>query len=1237
MSINIADAVGVPLTVFGSWVTEVPADAVPENISPDNQDVAYTPGGVGSRPALQSVYATPFPAGGVSDFVPTTVYMKSFKTPTGDIKNLTFDSNGVLWVEDLTNSPGTYTQLLQSTPGSFCKSITAFGREYIAISDGLHGTDIPWQYDGTYLDRVTQDGPGAPPTVTNLALPAFSMAPLAVVSYAITSIATSGLVIPRQPIPAPNRPAPPAPPPYYSAITVTMAAAVTFSLGQYVSISGNTNSNFNIAVAITGISGNIFTAYFYSTTAQSGTGGTAGTSAITLSRASNAVTAQSSAANSLQVGNQVQVTNTPASVVGGSVSSIVINNENLAGIAVVTTSSAHGLSPGDNVTITGVSASSVATISTAVLSGGTTTITTTAAHGQVPGSQVQIAGVSTAAFNGSFTVAIVPSPTQLVYEQTDADTTGTGGTVSLIWPIPDDTPTPTYFQVQSAPTPTTFQVQVLSGDGSWSTGTVSFAWNGIFYVTAILSATEFQYQQYGPNLTTTSTGTITPFGQIAPGLHLCQVLFLTRQGAITEPSPPITFLAEGGQYVTVSNIPTGPPNIVGRILAFTGAQPNVPGELPPFFYIPSTPQLEGQIVGTATQINDNTTTSVTLDFSDPTLYAALGISIPGNMLANQIVLDGALGFSAYGSRLLTIGQRNVVNNLLNMGFDGGFQPLPQQANQYEFLGWSPFPIGANVAAVLAASSSNPYGCRYGYGWRTVCADSSSGNGLISQPAYEDAYGDPILTGNTLYTYRTWVSVSLGPPYAQATITASFYSPTAGTLASVTISPTLSQLFFTSYGAYQGWVEGTFNAKTPDAIPADTVLQISTGNSLGSSVLVVLDEMSLIYTDTPYTDTLAYGSYVNNPEGMDGVSGQYGPDDDTAKIMDQAVLRDTLYLITQDPSGRLHETNGSTTSEPSGWGISEVAANCGTLSAFGLTHSQADNTAASGGDDWMAWPSEGGAMIFGGGLPAKISQEIQPNWYDPTKSNTAVQINMQAATCIWGVNDPVQRLLMFGLPIGTAVAPNQIYVLNYRNLNNASAIENSPPFHPSFSGKLIATDNSRKWTHWYILANNAARTYRESGELSLTLCGGNGQALGAASGYGNTYILNPALNIDDDYGVFDAYYITYFFLDAQAAQALQLIGRLMIAYWSMFVSGSGNFTATPYVDNLSNPWPLSITRTMSASPNFEMEGGGGYAQGNRIAMKVSCSPATSGQGSNFSLSHMMLWFKKARFGVRGAAQ
>src|SRR5580658_10423653 len=102
-------------------------------------------------------------------------------------------------------------------------------------------------------------------------------------------------------------------------------------------------------------------------------------------------------------------------------------------------------------------------------------------------------------------------------------------------------------------------------------------------------------------------GTITPYGQAAPGQHQMQVIYLTRNGYTTAPSPPVKFIANGGQYLSVSNIPIGPPNVVARILAFTGAQGDY------FFYIPVPAQSQGQVVSTATQINDNTTTSIVLD------------------------------------------------------------------------------------------------------------------------------------------------------------------------------------------------------------------------------------------------------------------------------------------------------------------------------------------------------------------------------------------------------------------------------------------------------------------------------------------------------------------------------------------------------------------------------------------------------------------------------------------------
>src|SRR6185369_17043678 len=123
-----------------------------------------------------------------------------------------------------------------------------------------------------------------------------------------------------------------------------------------------------------------------------------------------------------------------------------------------------------------------------------------------------------------------------------------------------------------------------------------------------------------------------------PGKHQMQVLYLTRQGYTTRPSPPVKFIANGDQYLDVSNIPIGPPNVVARILAFTGADGSE------FFYIPVPAQINGQVVSTATQINDNTTTSVRLDFGDPTLFAGLDIGTIGNDLPSQVILDSVLGF-----------------------------------------------------------------------------------------------------------------------------------------------------------------------------------------------------------------------------------------------------------------------------------------------------------------------------------------------------------------------------------------------------------------------------------------------------------------------------------------------------------------------------------------------------------------------------------------------------------------
>jgi hypothetical protein len=1207
--------------------------ALPEGVSPDNQEMMFQPGSAYSRAGLSAVFESPFATGGPENFTPTIVYGKSLVTSSGAIQNLYFDSNGAMWMEDWSNSPGTYTLLFQSTPGSFCKSVTCFGREYIAISDGLHGSDIPYQWDGTTLLRVTQDGPGAPPNVSSVALTGSALAGSGSTpsSGSVTSVtltaAGNGYGIPGNTLPL-----------IFTGGSGSGAAGYG-TVGYLGSISGitltagGTGYTSTPVVSISGSGGG-----FSATATISSSGGGGGTTS--LSRLNNLVTGYTTAAHNLQVGYQMQISGVTSLPVGGGITSIVINNEDNPGLATVTTNAAHGLVPGNDVTVTGVSPVSVGGSWSASWDGSTTTMTSSSPHGLVPGAVISISGGSgaTAVFNTSSTVALVLSPSTIAFSAAylgTAPLTATGLTVSISWPVPDNTPTPTYFEVVSSPSPTTFQIEVTYSDATWTNGTVSFAWDGTFFVSSVPSPTTFTYTQYGPAGLTTSAGKATPFGQCAPGLHLVQVMFQRADGTITKPSPPATFIANGGQYPSLTDIPIGPSDVVARIVQFTGAQPLVPGILPPFFYIAVPAQDEGQIVSTATVIYDNTTESAIFDFSDNTLFgtAASGgaTSIVGNNLVAQIKLDGALGFGYWDSRLATWGQRNAIQELLGMGFGSGESGRIAPGIYLNGpLGWT---VPTN--SVHGSLQQQTWDGRW-----TIAAhstDTAGTSGLIQQGAYQDAYGNPICDPNTQYKIRFKIVSVTG---IKANISLSFFLSSA--LTSFNSVATFSGASISAWQAANGgYFEAVFDTRLGTAVPSDLQFGFYATSSAGTVTIAVTD-LSLIDAENPYLDNQSFTSYANNPNGFDGVTGNSQPTEDTRKIMDFSITRDTIYCHTQDPSGRLHEITINPTSEPNGWEWREVASNCGALSAFCVTHSQADDASASGGEDWVAWASESGAVVFDGTEPKKVSQEIQPNWNAPYSAYPWIapnsQINFAAAYTISCLNDPVERMLYFFLPIGAATAPSLVYPMSYRELNGAYAIANSPPFHPSLAGRLIATDNTRKWTIWRRTLNGAARMYRQnSGQLTTVFFGGNGQTPGAAAGYGNLYSLNPAKLTDDDYGQINPYYVTSFFLDAEKAQALQLsFVRLLCCYANIFIQGVGNVTYTILCDAMDNPWSITTTRALSSTPKFEQEFAGNQAQGGKMALKIASSPAT-GTDNSFNLQRVNLWFRKAKLQLRGAAQ
>jgi len=1167
-------SVDVPLSLFSSLNTELSPPDLPEGISPDNGDVIYLPGSVSTRPGTSRVFLADLRANS------RISYEKTYVQPSGVPQNLYLTSDGGLYLEDVTVTPGVATLLYQST-ATMASSVTAFGREYIALSDGKHGADIPLQWDGKQLYRVTQDGPGAPPTVNSIALPPSTLA--------LSPSATAGIVnaFSGAPIVVGGVT-------YYTELTITLVAPFPPAFlypGALISVAGNSIAAYTISGALDYVSSDGLVIQIHLglglTTTGIGLGGVASGPIATLSRNGNTVSATTSTPHSLKVGYQVQVQGVSATVVGGTIATIELVNADNPGVATVTTTAEHGLLPGNIINIDGVNTTAVGGgISNIELSGDVVKVTTASAHGLQIGSVVNVAPVTNSKLTGQWTVTTVPTPSQFTYAFIDTDIASGAdtGTVEYVWPLANVNQELNYFTVLTAPTSTSFTIGLSYTDGTWTGGTASFAWDGIFYVTSVSSDTSFQYRQYGPPAITNSAGTVTPYGQATPGIHQVQQCFLLQSGAITEPSPPGTFVANGGQYLSVTDLAIGSANVAGRILLFTGAGGAY------FFYISQPAQVNGLIVSTATQINDNTTTSVLLDFADATLYKATACSVPGNTLAEQVVLGPCAGFFTYASRLQAWGEYNKVQNFLNMGFEGGYKPVAPTLP----LGWTP---GASSSGGSLVATTIP-----GFAYQ-VTAGGAGNFGELYQSAYQDAYGDPILLANTQYSARFKTTGASGSGLIHFSIS----SASTGFSSTGTI---------TIGGPLGDWDTVVLTNPTPASIPADMIIDFYV-TSDPSGVVTQIDEIELIYTDQPYLDHQELMSYAENPEGFDGLTGIIGPEDDLTPIMNHGVLRNNLYFVT---GNAVHETvdNGST--EPSGWNVEQVDDECGAWSIASVARNP--QGIGSAGKGFMAWSGPDGAHVFTGRNPEKCSQEIQSLWdgMDTSKPELA-----------WAKNDQVNKRIYFGIPTAV-INPNpppffntvmQVLVLDYRNLAT-DQIGSLPPIRISFTGKMIASDLTRKWTKWTINAYCGEIMYRSASDREMTFGGatfaGNSQA----------WTLTTGKYSDDDTqtGIIPAYYTTYFFVGHEAEQALQLGShRKQYDYLTAYCPGVGTLAVTPLLCSLANTQSPTPNIAMTSSPDFDLEIGINVLTA-RCAFRFAATPFTGQTDSYFSLQKMVVNMKKA---------
>jgi len=771
------------------------------------------------------------------------------------------------------------------------------------------------------------------------------------------------------------------------------------------------------------------------------------------------------------------------------------------------------------------------------------TITTASAHGLAAGQSVTISGVSVTSYNGTFPVDTILNGTQFTYLAGASGLANSGGGTSA-----------------SA----TSTIQTLSAHGLSVGQLVTIAsvavsgYNGTFTVVSIPDSTHFTYTATTGGLAASGGGTAAAAGNIDTGVHQVCVMFQTRQGYLTAPGPASSWTASGAKRVVITNIPTGPSNVTARILCFTGAGGDS------FFYVGSGASLfTGNMI-----ISDNTTTSITVDFSDAILLAGTNVD---NMF-RLVELGDCAGVIDYSERLFWWGERNRITNFINLSFDGGFTgpSLPHFP-----LGWTP------DATFGAGGTDEETNTVSGAAYSIVGNGATAIRGLITQSAVQDSLKTPILQTNTDYTVRARIAIN--STLTQGTIHIHLFSASAG-INTTGIQLTAAQLA-TTYAEFSA--ELTAPLLT---IPSDLLLRIYADGTPTFNGQFYIDCVEVTPTAQPVNASIVRASRVEDPESFDGIDGLLSIAENNGQAIRAAFkLRERLYFVKEHS---LFATQDDGTNEPALWSISEISRKLGTPSVHGVGI----------GEDWVVIAHRTGLYLFSGGEPVKISQEIQPTW------NT---INWQYGHTLWVTVDTKERRIFIGAPIGTATSPDKIIVLDYRDLDSAEDITGRPPINITYTGRKTATDKTRKWSPWTVAANSCALIERPDGTTQV-LMGGGVPGLGGGGATGKVYLVNAA-QLSDDGNAIPSYYTTHFFPERAVEQSLDLgAHRKLFSYLTMYVEGAGSLSLTSFTETQSAPvaqpsLPLSSPSTQDLELPINI-------LGERVAFQV----ATNQSGAWFRL-------------------
>lgn len=816
---------------------------------------------------------------------------------------------------------------------------------------------------------------------------------------------------------------------------------------------------------------------------------------------------------------------------------------------------AQGLAPGGLVAIAGVSADATFNgtfpiaaagpgtfqawgnpgsyaINAITRAAGVVTADLATASGITVGAPIIVGGVDDSTYDGLFTVTVV-NGNQVSWLQAGANTSSQGGT-AYVQNV--ETPILDIFAIAVGSSICNVVLQGVAGGyviGGFVTitGCSVAGWNNTFAISSIAvnaaGNTVIQFSMASPpailgtngvaspslpNSAPAVTGVAGPYGGIAQGVHKLVVINVTRQGYLTMPSPAISWAAAGGFQVLISGLPQAAfdGNVISRIVAMTAA------DGAEYFYtlgLDGTPNMS---------VPDPATTN-TLQFGITDTALLAGESAQN--LFNLVELGECAGVLAYSSRLFWWGERNKVQNFLNLSFDGGNDTDSAETP----LGWTLDP--ASGAGGSSAASNIWDGA-----WK-ITGNGSPASGMITQPAYTDQFGQFIIQQNTAYSARIRIARTGGSPWTQGNIVVELFSPTIGSMGLFTVTnsqiPPLSPA-----GPYREYI-GTLSAAMP-SVPTDLVLRVYAANTPTVGASLVVDNVELFPTLQPNNTTLVRTSYAEDPESYDGLTGFMNFNSQNSQPMrSMFVLREKIYGV---KTGSIYESEDDGQNEPSAWQITEISNRVGTPSVQGVDV----------GEEWAMIAARQGLYIFWGPEPVKISQEIQTVWNS---------INWNAGDTIWVRVDEVNKRTLVGVPIGTATTPNRVLMFDYRGLDTAQEIaDHWTVRYSSYTGKILAIGNSPKWSPWTMSINSCGIVERGDGNQHMFM--GNG------SGTGKIYdLLDPqqpgsgGVYNDDGVGI-PWTYSTYFVPGHTDEQALRLgAHRKLFGYLTGLVEGSGQMDIT----------------------------------------------------------------------------